>query len=200
MKHLYAINILQHPYLKSEEQVKNLFNILTTTNNWIVNEGESYVIRRTLSGSWVWDKMTRNTIDIGGRLYDNKWVEKFNTDNFNQVFYEVGRNPNKGFLMIGDTLWGLCQFDVSIKGRNLKRLKVPDQILHDIAKQIGFAVRQEYKYLSNIYYVDQNGIQDNLQGLTQQTDKLIVNFDESFKIPIYISKQMNLIESNKEEC
>ena len=103
MKHLYAINILQHPYLKSEEQVKNLFNTLTTTNNWIVNDGESYVIRRTLSGTWVWDKMTRNTIDIGGRLYDNKWVEKFNTDNFNQIFYEVGRNPNKGFLMIGDT-------------------------------------------------------------------------------------------------
>ena len=38
--------------------------------------------------------------------------------------------------------------------------------------------------------MDQNGIQDNLQNLTQQTDKLIVNFDESFKIPIYISQQL----------
>lgn len=101
--------------------------------------------------------------------------------------------------MIGDTLWGLCQFDISIKGRNLKRLKIPDQILHDIAEQIGFEVRQEYKYLSNIYYVDQNGIQDNLQRLTQQTDKLIVNFDESFKIPIYISKAMSIINHLEEE-
>ena len=89
-------------------------------------------------------------------LYDNKWTEKFNSEHFNQIFYEVGRNPNKGFLMIDDTLWGLCQFDVSMKGRNLKRLKVPDQILNEIAEQIGFQKREEYKYPSNIYYVDQN--------------------------------------------
>lgn len=199
MKHLYAINILQHPYLKNEEQVKRLFSTLQNSSSWIVNPGNSYVIRRTLSGSWVWDTMTRNPVDIEGRLYDNKWTEKFNAEHFNQIFYEVGRNPNKGFLMIDDTLWGLCQFDVSMKGRNLKRLKVPDQILNEIAEQIGFQKREEYKYLSNIYYVDQNGIQENLQSLTNQTDKLIVNFDESFKIPIYISKQINYIESDKEE-
>lgn len=199
MKHLYAINILQHPYLKKEEQVKHLFSTLQTSSSWIVNPGNSYVIRRTLSGSWVWDTMTRNQVDIGGRLYDNKWTEKFNAEHFNQIFYEVGRNPNKGFLMIDDTLWGLCQFDVSIKGRNLKRLKVPDQILNEIAEQIGFQKREEYKYPSNIYYVDQNGIQDNLQSLTNQTDKLIVNFDESFKIPIYISKATPIINHLEEE-
>ena len=189
MKHLYALNILNHPYLKTEEQVKNLIHVLNHTSSWIVNPGDSYIIRRTLSGTWVWDKMTRDVIDIGGRLYDNHWVEKFNSEKFNQIFYEVGRNPNKGFLMIGDTLWGLCQFDISIKGRNLKKLKIPDQILEEISEQIGFAKRQQYSnnYLS-IYYVDRKGIQENLNDIASQFDQLIVNFDESLKLPIYISK------------
>ena len=47
--------------------------------------------------------------------------------------------------------------------------------------------------------MDQNGIQDNLQRLTQHTDKLIVNFDESFKIPIYISKAASIINHLEEE-
>ena len=188
MKHLYALNILNHPYLKTEDQVKNLTHVLTTTPSWVVNPGESYVIRRTLSGSWVWDKMTRDPIDLGGRLYDNHWIEKFNSEQFNQIFYEVGRNPNKGFLMIGDTLWGLCQFDVSIKGRNLKRLKIPDLILNEIAETIGFQKRQQHCNNLSIYYVDKKGIQENLVGISQQFDQLIVNFDESFKLPIYISK------------
>ncbi len=194
MKHLYAINILKHPYLKDETQVKNLYDKLQNTTSWIVNPGESYVIRRTLSGSWVWDKMTREPVDLGGRLFDNPWVEKFNQEKLNQNFYEVGRNPNKGFLMINNTLWGLCQFDVSVKGRKLTRLKVPDQIIDQIANELGFQKREPYQnnYLS-IYYVDKNGLSDNLQTIVDQTDQLIVNFDESFKIPIYISKDKDTI-------
>lgn len=56
MKHLYACDILNHPYIKNEEDTKKLINILNTTDSFEVNEGESYIIRRTLSGSWVWIK------------------------------------------------------------------------------------------------------------------------------------------------
>jgi hypothetical protein len=91
--------------------------------------------------------------------------------------------------MIGDTLWGLCQFDISIKGRNLKKLKIPDQILEEISEQIGFAKRQQYSNNNlSIYYVDRKGIQENLNDIASQFDQLIVNFDESLKLPIYISK------------
>ncbi len=193
MKHLYAINILTHPYLKDETQVKNLFNTLKTTNSWIVNSGESYIIRRTLSGSWVWDKMTRDPVDLVGRLYDNHWVEKFNHEKLNENFYEVGRNPNKGFLMINNTLWGLCEFDISMKGRKLKRLNIPNQIINDISNKLGFEQRKPYntQHLSSIYYVDNLTFHENLQSLSNNFNELIVNFDESFKIPIYISKHKN---------
>lgn len=41
--------------------------------------------------------------------------------------------------------------------------------------------------------MDKNGLSDNLQTIVDQTDQLIVNFDESFKIPIYISKDKDTI-------
>ena len=191
MKHLYAINALKHPYLKDETQLRNLYNILKTTNSWIINPGESYIIRKTLSGSWVWDKMTREPVDIIGRLYNNSWVEKFNQEKLNKIFYEIGRNPNKGFLMINNTLWGLCEFDNSIKGRKLKKLNIPDDIIDNIAIEIGFEKRKQYKTnnLSSIYYVDQNCFHENLQQLINIITEPIINFHETFKIPIYISKE-----------
>ncbi len=192
MKHLYAINILNHPYIKDDSQIKNLFNVLKTTNSWIINPGESYIIRKTLSNSWVWDKMSRDPTDIIGRLYDNHWVEKFNHEKLNKIFYEVGRNPNKGFLMINNTLWGLCEFEMSMKGRKLKRLNIPDQIIDQIAIELGFETRKKYNNYNLIYYVDQIGFQENLQQILNQTQELVINFDESFKIPIYISNKNNI--------
>ncbi len=200
MKHLYAINILNHPYLKDEEQVKNLFVVLKNTNSWIVNSGESYVIRRTLSGSWVWDKMTRDPVDLIGRLYDNQWIQKFNNEKFNKIFYEIGRNPNKGFLMINNTLWGLCEFDISVKGRKLKRLNIPDEIINQIADEIGFEQRQKYNNLSSIYYVDQITFHDNLLNISSSVgNNLIINLDSNFKIPIYISNNKYDNKDNFEE-
>lgn len=188
MKHLYACDILNHPYIKNEEDAKKLINILNTTDSFEVNEGESYIIRRTLSGSWVWDKMTRNTIDIGGRLYENKWIENFNNEKLNKDFYGVGRNPNKGFLMINDTLWGIVTFDVSIKGRNLKRLNIPNEIIDNICDEIGFNKRKKHEQTNLIYYVDKDDFKTNLLNIQNCFDKLIVNLNDQFKIPIYISK------------
>ena len=188
MKHLYACNILNHPYIKNEEDVKKLIHILNTTDSWEINEGESYIIRRTLSGSWVWDKMTRNAIDIGGRLYENKWTELFNNNKMNQDFYGVGRNPNKGFLMINDTLWGIVTFDVNIKGRNLKRLNIPNEILNNICDEIGFNKKIKHQPTNPIYYVDKDDFKTNLSNIQNYFNKLIVNLSDEFKIPIYISK------------
>jgi hypothetical protein len=199
MKHLYACNILKHPYIKTEDDVKNLINILNTTPNWIVNKGESYVIRRTLSGTWVWDKLTRNTVDIGGRLYDNNWIDKFNTEKLDKHFYEVGRNPNKGFLMIDNTLWTLCAFDTSIKGRNLKRLNIPENILTDISNEIGFDTKKQYPIYNIIHYVDKDTVEANLQNITNHFNDIVVNFHDSFKIPIYISKHQNIQLESEEK-
>jgi len=191
MKHLYAINILKHPYLKTEDDVRNLIKILNADNNFIVNPGESYIIRRTLSNSWVWDKMTRTSVDIVGRLYGNSWTEKFNLDNYDENLFEVGRNPNKGFLMIDNTLWGLCRFDNSMKGRNLKRLNVPYDIIESICQKVGFEKPKKLESNNLIYYVDNLTPEENLLNVSKQFQQLVVNFDESFKIPIYISNMIN---------
>jgi hypothetical protein len=191
MKHLYAINILKHPYLKTEDEVRNLIKILNAGNNFIVNPGESYIIRRTLSNSWVWDKMTRTSVDIVGRLYGNPWTEQFNLDNYDENLFEVGRNPNKGFLMIDNTLWGLCRFDNSMKGRNLKRLNVPYDIIESICQKIGFEKPKKLESNNLIYYVDNLTPEENLLNISKQFQQLVVNFDESFKIPIYISNMIN---------
>lgn len=134
------------------------------------------------------DKMTRNTIDIGGRLYENKWIENFNNEKLNKDFYGVGRNPNKGFLMINDTLWGIVTFDVSIKGRNLKRLNIPNEIIDNICDEIGFNKRKKHEQTNLIYYVDKDDFKTNLLNIQNCFDKLIVNLNDQFKIPIYISK------------
>jgi hypothetical protein len=191
MKHLYSCNILNHPYIKNEDDVKKLINILNTSDSYEVDEGESYIIRRTLSGSWVWDKMTRNIIDIGGRLYENIWVEKFNNEKLNTDFYGVGRNPNKGFLMINNTLWGIVTFDINIKGRNMKRLNIPNQILNEISDKIGFTKRKKHTPTNPIYYVDKDDFKTNLSNIQNSFDKLVVNLNDEFKIPIYISKYKN---------
>lgn len=193
MKHLYSINILNHPYIKTADDVKNLINILNKGNNLSVNPGESYIIRRTLSNSWVWDKMTRTPVDIVGRLYGNQWTERFNQENYDENLFEVGRNPNKGFLMIDNTLWGLCKFDNSIKGRNLKRLNIPHEIIENICNKVGFNKPEKYQINNLIYYVDNLTPAENLLNISKQFNQIIVNFDESFKIPIYIS---NIINSN----
>ena len=193
MKHLYSINILNHPYIKTEDDVKNLINILNKGNNFSVNSGESYIIRRTLSNSWVWDKMTRTPVDIVGRLYGNQWTERFNQENYDENLFEVGRNPNKGFLMIDNTLWGLCKFDNSMKGRNLKRLNIPHEIIENICDKVGFNKPEKYQINNLIYYVDNLTPAENLLNISKQFNQIIVNFDESFKIPIYIS---NMINSN----
>lgn len=199
MKHLYSINILKHPYLKTEDAVKNLINVINKGNNFIVNSGESYIIRRTLSNSWVWDKMTRTPTDIVGRLYGNQWTEKFNNDQYDENIFEVGRNPNKGFLMIDNTLWGLCKFDNSMKGRNLKKLNTPYEVIENICNKVGFTKPQKYQSNNLIYYVDNLSPEDNLINISNQIDQLIVNFDESLKLPIYISKSINFNSDYNDE-
>ena len=152
MKLLYGINILKHPKIKTEDDIKRIIQHLNTGPNWIINSGESYIIIKTLSESWVWDKCTRTPTDIIGRLYDNKIVENWNQIKKNDIIYEVGRNPNKGFLMIDNTLWGIAKFDNSSKGRNLQRLNIDDNILQNIATEQQFDQRKQYNY--NFYYVD----------------------------------------------
>ena len=189
MKLLYGINILKHPKIKNEDDVKRIINHLNTGPNWIINEGESYIIRKTLSDSWVWDKGTRTPTDIVGRLYDNKIIEKWNQIKKNDIIYEVGRNPNKGFLMIDNTLWGLVKFDNSIKARNLQNLNIDDQIIENIATEQQFEKRKEY--YNNFYYVDSLSHEDNLKQIVEKCENTIINFNET--IPFIIFK------TNKEE-
>ena len=189
MKLLYGINILKHPKIKTEDDIKRIIQHLNTGPNWIINSGESYIIRKTLSESWVWDKCTRTPTDIIGRLYDNKIVENWNQIKKNDIIYEVGRNPNKGFLMIDNTLWGIAKFDNSSKGRNLQRLNIDDNILQNIATEQQFDQRKQYNY--NFYYVDSLSIEQNLQNIIQQCEFTIINFNEN--IPFIIFK------TNKEE-
>ncbi len=203
MKHLYTCNILKHPYIKNENDVRNLIQVLNNTKSWIVNPGESYVIRKTLSNSWVWDKMTRNTIDVGGRLYDNEWIKKFNNNEIKcNNFYNIDKNPNKGFLMIDNTLWGLCQFDTNIKARKLKLLKTPDHILEEIGNEIGFESKQQKIIYNTLYYVDKENVENNLQNIVKHilnnSNEVIVNFDDSLKIPIYISTNNNIQNTQDE--
>ena len=189
MKLLYGINILKHPKIKNEDDVKRIINHLNTGPNWIINEGENYIIRKTLSGSWVWDKCTRNPVDIVGRLYDNKIVEQWNQIKKDDIVFEIGRNPNKGFLMIDNTLWGLAKFDNSSKGRNLQKLNIDDQIIDNIANEQQFEKRKVYNY--NFYYVDSLSSDDNLKQIVDKCEYTIINFNET--IPFIIFK------TNKEE-
>ncbi len=189
MKLLYGIGIRKHPKIKTNEDIKRIMLYLQQGPNWIINEGESYIIRKTLTGKWVWDKGSREAVDIFGREKGNEVVEMLNEKHKYDSFFEVGRNPNKGFLMINKTLWGIVKFDVSVKGRKLERLNIPDEIIEKLSKDLNLEYRKKYIY--NIYYVDSFSFEENMSNLCNNLEENIINFKEELPFILY---KNNLIE------
>jgi len=188
MKLLYGIDILKHPKIKTEDDVKRIISHLNNGPNWIVNSSDSYIVRKTLSDSWVWDKGNRDITEVVGRLYGNNIVENLNNLKYNNIHFEVGRNPNKGFLFNGDELWGLVKVDNSVKARNIKRLEIPHEKLEDIAKDLN--VNSKKIYNNMFYYVDSFSISENIHSLIDKCEQTIINFNED--IPFIIFKSQKL--------
>ena len=189
MKLLYGIGVRKHPKIKTNEDIKRIVTHLEQGPNWIINEGESYIIRKTLTGKWVWDKGSKEVVDIFGRESGNSVVDMLNEKHGDKSFFEVGRNPNKGFLMIDKTLWGIVKFDVTVKGRKIERLSFPDEILEKLAKDLDLECRKKYNY--NIYYVDSFSFEENLSNLCNNLEENIINFKEELPFILY---KNNLVE------
>jgi len=187
MKLLYGIDIFKHPKIKNENDVKRIIQHLNEGPNFVINEGESYIIRKTLSDSWVWDKGSRDIVDIFGRLHDNHIVKKLNDNQHNDIHFEVGRNPNKGFLMIQNTLWDIVKIDNSVKGRNLQRLNIPYENLNNIANDLNFEIKKIYNNM--FYYVDSFSVAENIQNIVDQCHTNIINFNEEIPFIIFKSKK-----------
>jgi len=188
MKLLYGIDVFKHPKIKTEDDLKRIISHLNQGPNWIINSSESYIVRKTLSDSWVWDKGSREVTEIVGRLYGNTFVEKLNNEKYDKTHFEVGRNPNKGFLFNGDELWGLVKFDNSMKGRNIKRMEIPDEKIEEIAKDLNVKSRQKYNNM--FYYVDSFSFDDNLKNIVDACEKTVINFNEDIPFIIFKSQKM----------
>ena len=189
MKLLYGIGVRKHPKIKTNDDLKRIVGHLQSGPNWIINKGESYIIRKTLTGKWVWDKGTREPVDICGREKENNIVDILNQKHADKSFFEVGRNPNKGFLMIDKTLWGIVKFDVSQKGRKIERLRIPDEIIEKTSEELEIESRKKYnKYF---YYVDSFSFEENMRNLFNNLEENIINFKEDLPFILY---KNNLVE------